>query len=70
MRKNKMTIGGYTMKDEGYGLKVTEIEAGWSFWLQGEDAEQFREQWDSYQEYRDNNFRRFLSDYEYNSLFQ
>ena len=65
-----MTIGGYAMKDEGYGLKVTEIEAGWSCWLQGEDAEQFREQWDSYQEYRDNNFRRFLSDYEYNTLFQ
>lgn len=65
-----MQIGGYRMKDEGYGLQVTEIEAGWSFWLQGEDAEQFREQWDEYQEYRDNNFRRFLSDYEYNTLFQ
>ena len=65
-----MNIGGYTMKDKGYGLQVTEIEAGWSFFLQGEDAEQFREQWQEYQEYRDNNFRRFLSDYEYNTLFQ
>ena len=65
-----MIIGGYTMKDLGYGVQVTEVEAGWSFFLQGEDADQFREQWEEYQEYRDNNFRRFLSDYEYNALFQ
>ena len=65
-----MQIGGYTLSDKGYGLQVTETEAGWSFWLQGDDAEQFREEWEQYQEYRDNNFRRFLSDYEYNTLFQ
>ena len=65
-----MNIGGYTMKDLGYGVQVTEVEAGWSFFLQGEDAEQFQEQWVEYQEQRDNNFRRFLSDYEYNGLFQ
>ena len=41
-----MNIGGYTMKDLGYGVQVTEVEAGWSFFLQGEDAEQFHEQWD------------------------
>jgi hypothetical protein len=58
------------MKDLGYGVQVTEVEAGWSFFLQGEDAEQFHEQWEGYQEERDNNFRRFLSDYEYNGLFQ
>ena len=65
-----MRIGGYAMKDLGYGVQVTEVEAGWSFFLQGEDAEQFHEQWEGYQEERDNNFRRFLSDYEYNGLFQ
>ena len=65
-----MNIGGYNMKDLGYGVQVTEVEAGWSFFLQGEDAEQFHEQWGEYQEHRDNNFRRFLSDYEYNGLFQ
>ena len=65
-----MRIGGYNMKDLGYGVQVTEVEAGWSFFLQGEDAEQFHEQWEGYQEERDNNFRRFLSDYEYNGLFQ
>jgi hypothetical protein len=58
------------MKDLGYGVQVTEVEAGWSFFLQGEDAEQFHEQWEGYKEERDNNFRRFLSDYEYNGLFQ
>ena len=58
------------MKDLGYGVQVTEVEAGWSFFLQGEDAEQFHEQWEGYQEERGNNFRRFLSDYEYNGLFQ
>jgi|TARA_B110000285_G_scaffold51789_1_gene58912 hypothetical protein len=65
-----MRIGGYTLDDKGYGVQVTEVEAGWSFFLQGEDAEQFHEQWEGYQEQRDNNFRRFLSDYEYNGLFQ
>ena len=65
-----MRVGGYNMKDLGYGVQVTEVEAGWSFFLQGEDAEQFHEQWEGYQEQRDNNFRRFLSDYEYNGLFQ
>jgi len=54
----------------GYGVQVTEVEAGWSFFLQGEDAEQFNEQWGEYREQRDNNFRRFLSDYEYSGLFQ
>lgn len=65
-----MTIGGYTMKDEGYGLSVTEYEAGWSFWLQGDDADRFREVWEDWQESRDNNFRQFLSEYDYDTLFQ
>jgi hypothetical protein len=65
-----MIIGGYTMKDLGYGVEVTEVEAGWSFFVHGDDAQQFRDEWDEYQEHRDNNFRRFLSDYEYNGLFQ
>ena len=38
-----MRIGGYYMSDVGYGLKVVEHEGGWSFWLQGDDAQQFRD---------------------------
>ena len=65
-----MNIGGYTMKDEGYALKVTEIEAGWSFFLQGEDAEWFSEHWEDYKEqFDDGTFRHFLKIYEYDTLF-
>ena len=65
-----MTIGGYTLMDSGYGLSVTEYEAGWSFWLQGDDAQQFRIEWEAWQEVRDNDFRQFLLHFEYNTLFQ
>jgi hypothetical protein len=44
-----MRIGGYQMEDLGYGIKVVEHEAGWSFWLQGDDAQQFRDEWQAYQ---------------------
>ena len=69
-RNGNMTIGGFTLMDSGFGLSVTEYEAGWSFWLQGDDADRFREEWDSWKEHRDNDFRQFLSEYEYDTLFQ
>jgi hypothetical protein len=42
-----MRIGGYTLDDKGYGLEVKEYESGWSFWLQGDDADQFRTEWET-----------------------
>ena len=43
-------IGGYRMKDDGvHGITVTEIEAGWSFYMQGDDADNFRSAWESAQ---------------------
>jgi len=64
-----MVIGGYQMEDLGYGIVVKEYEAGWSFWLQGDDAQQFRDDWEYAQEY-DIPFRTFLSYYDYDTLFQ
>jgi hypothetical protein len=65
-----MRIGGYQMEDLGYGIKVVEHEAGWSFWMQGDDAQQFRDEWEAYQERVDNDFRHFLSIYSYDGLFK
>jgi hypothetical protein len=62
-----MHIGGYKLEDTG-DIKVTEIEAGWSFTVYGEGAMLFLLQWDSFQE-TSNNFRHFLSDFGYNKLF-
>ena len=39
-----MTIGGYRMTDRGFAIEVEEYEAGWSFLLQGDDADHFREE--------------------------
>ena len=58
------------MEDLGYGIKVVEHEAGWSFWMQGDDAQQFRDEWEAYQERVDNDFRHFLSTHEYDGLFK
>ena len=58
------------MEDLGYGLKVVEHEGGWSFWAQGDDAQQFRDEWEAYQERVDNDFRHFLSTHEYDGLFK
>ena len=65
-----MRIGGYQMEDLGYGIKVVEHEAGWSFWMQGDDAQQFKDEWEAYQERVDNDFRHFLSIYSYDGLFK
>ena len=64
-----MTIGGYRMTDRGFAIEVEEYEAGWSFLLQGDDAQQFRDEWKLAQEY-DTPFGTFLRDHEYNTLFQ
>ena len=58
------------MKDLGYGVEVREYEAGWSFFIHGDDAQQFRDEWDAYQLDVDNNFRHFLSTHEYDTLFK
>lgn len=65
-----MRIGGYQMEDLGYCVEVREYEAGWSFLLQGDDAQQFREEWEMWQEIVGNDFRDFLSSNEYDTLFQ
>jgi len=65
-----MRVGGYTLMDSGYGLSVTEYEAGWSFWLQGDDAQQFRNEWHIWKQLRNNDFRHFLSAHNYDTLFQ
>lgn len=57
------------MEDFGYCIVVKEYEAGWSFSLQGDDANQFRDDWEKAQDY-DIPFRTFLSYYEYDTLFQ
>jgi hypothetical protein len=63
-----MTIGGFTLMDSGFGISVTEYEAGWSFWLQGDDAQQFRDEWEAYQLGVGNNFRHFLSTHDYDTV--
>ncbi len=64
-----MTIGGYTMNDSGFSIEVKQYEAGWSFLLQGDDANQFRSEWETAQKYG-LSFGTFLNDHEYNTLFQ
>ena len=64
-----MTIGGYRMTDRGFAIEVEEYEAGWSFLLQGDDADHFREEWTQAKDYG-SSFGDFLRDHEYNTLFQ
>jgi hypothetical protein len=68
---SKMLIGGYSIKDDGFGLAVQQREAGWGFWLQGDDADHFRDEWAAWQENKpDCSFRDFLWAHDYHSLFQ
>ena len=64
-----MIIGGYKMEDLGYAIIVEEHEAGWKFYLEGDAANQFRDEWEQAQEY-DHSFGQFLWDHEYTQLFQ
>ena len=62
-----MLIGGFQMEDVGYGIKVTEHESGWSFWLQGDDAQLFRDDWKDAEDVGVN-FRHFLRYYDYTAM--
>ena len=64
-----MIIAGYRMKDDGYGITVSEYEANWSFFLQGDDATQFRTEWEA-ADLAGINFKSFLYNHEYTQLFQ
>ena len=65
-----MVIGGYKLEDNGvYGLTVSEYEAGWSFFLDGDDAEYFRDEWQKAERFG-STFYEFLKDHEYDTLFQ
>ena len=66
-----MVIGGYTMEDNGlYGITVTEKEAGWSFYLEGDAATLFREELRQWEELVGDSFEMFLYAHDYNTLFQ
>ena len=66
-----MRIGGYQMEDLGYGIKVVEHEAGWSFFLQGEAAQHFLSEWEIWKLTTcDGSFDDFLYAHDYNLLFQ
>jgi hypothetical protein len=70
-RVKTMIIGGYTMDDQGvHGLTVTENEAGWSFYMQGDDASIFKHEWALWQLRTDDSFEDFLYAHDYNTLFQ
>jgi hypothetical protein len=59
-----MLVGGYRMEDHGYAITVSHHESGWSFHLQGDDANQFRDEWEAYE----GAFAHFLSDFGYDTL--
>tara|TARA_R100000655_G_scaffold85653_1_gene125569 strand:- start:1 stop:210 length:210 start_codon:yes stop_codon:yes gene_type:complete len=40
-----MVIGGYAMKDNGDCITISNHEEGWTFSLQDEHAQKFREDW-------------------------
>ena len=66
-----MIIGGYTLDDQGiHGLTVKEIEAGWSFYLQGDCADIFRHGWELWKLRTNESFEDFLYAYDYNTLFE
>ncbi len=68
-QEGKMLIGGYKMIDRGFAIEVEEYEAGWSFLLQGDDADHCRSAWELAKEYG-SSFGEFLKDHEYTTLFQ
>ncbi len=61
-----MLVGGYSMADKGFAIEVDWHEAGQSFLLQGDEAEQFRKEW---KEYQGENFSDFLFELDYFTLF-
>tara|TARA_Y100000114_G_scaffold77515_1_gene71272 strand:- start:207 stop:458 length:252 start_codon:yes stop_codon:yes gene_type:complete len=68
-QETKMVIGGYSMEDNGvYGITVKQHESGWSFFMQGDDAEIFRCEWKLWQLRTGESFENFLYAHEYNTL--
>ena len=70
-----MIIGGYSMQDEQFNgercVTVKQHEAGRSFFLQGEAAQDFLSEWEIWKRRtRDANFEDFLYAHDYNLLFQ
>ena len=64
-----MVIGGYRLNDNGvYGITVNQYESGWSFFLDGDDAEYFRESWKAAKDCG-SSFGEFLDDHEWSTLF-
>ena len=59
-----------TLKDEVFGLSVTDQDTNLSFWLQGDDANQFRNEWNEWQQAGDDDLSSFLSIFGYDVLFQ
>jgi len=65
-----MVIGGYSLKREFDSITVKHYESGWSFFIQGDDAQTFLDEWAKWQDIVDSNFSHFLSTHEYDTLFQ
>lgn len=64
-----MVIGGYSMDDQGvHGITVKQYESGWSFFLQGDDAEIFRCEWKLWNLRTAESFEDFLYAQDYNTL--
>lgn len=65
-----MVIGGYSMDDDGvHGITVKQHESGWSFFLDGDDAEIFRCEWKLWELRTGESFEDFLYAHDYNTLF-
>lgn len=56
----------YSLFDQGYALSVTEVSTGATFHLQGDDANQFRDEWNDAP--LDMSFDKFLSLMGYDEL--
>ena len=65
-----MVIGGYSLNREFDSITVKHYESGWSFFMQGDDAQTFLEEWQKWQDAGYGNFSHFLSTHEYDTLFQ
>ena len=64
-----MIIGGYSMEDDGvHGITVKQRESGWSFFLDGDDAEIFRCEWKLWELRTGESFEDFLYAHDYNTL--
>ena len=64
-----MVIGGYSMDDDGvHGITVKQYESGWSFFLQGDDAEIFRCEWKVWQLRTGESFEDFLPDRDWETV--